>query len=407
MKIGIVTTWFERGAAMVSRAFRDVLAKNNDVFIYARKGERYGRGDPVWDTPDVTWGPMRSREDKPRGIKWSHLKKWAVEKQIDLLIFNEEHNWAPIVFARRELDCKIAAYIDYYTQDTVPFFQLYDSLICNTRRHHSVFDWHDNAVYIPWGTDINLFCPSSDSESAAEPIRFFHSAGMNPDRKGTLIALKAFQAVRGECQFNLHVQQPLDGYPEIKRICESDSRIRVIEKTIGAPGLYYLGDVYVYPTILEGIGLSVPEAMSCGLPVVITDNGPMNEFVASDEVGRRVRPKAYRGRSDGYYWAESYCDPSDFAAQMQALVDRPQDLEQMKRATRQYAVEHFDWEKNASGLSAHLESTLGRNREDLQELEERSFEYMVSRLSRKKQLVADLAMRIGIRNEKFRHIVFA
>lgn len=51
MRIGIVTTWFERGAAMVSKAYRDVLAQRHDVLIYARGGERTGEGDPHWDQP--------------------------------------------------------------------------------------------------------------------------------------------------------------------------------------------------------------------------------------------------------------------------------------------------------------------------------------------------------------------
>ena len=34
MKIGIVTTWFERGAAYVSRQYRDVLAQKVPVVLY-------------------------------------------------------------------------------------------------------------------------------------------------------------------------------------------------------------------------------------------------------------------------------------------------------------------------------------------------------------------------------------
>ena len=43
MNIGIVTTWFDRGAAQVSKQYMDVLQENNDVFIYARGGEKYAK----------------------------------------------------------------------------------------------------------------------------------------------------------------------------------------------------------------------------------------------------------------------------------------------------------------------------------------------------------------------------
>jgi len=36
--VGIVTTWFERGAAYVSRAYREALQERFDVVIYARGG---------------------------------------------------------------------------------------------------------------------------------------------------------------------------------------------------------------------------------------------------------------------------------------------------------------------------------------------------------------------------------
>ena len=57
MNIGIVTTWFERGAAYVSKNFRDTLLldQSNQVFIFARSGEKYAKGDQNWDVENVFW----------------------------------------------------------------------------------------------------------------------------------------------------------------------------------------------------------------------------------------------------------------------------------------------------------------------------------------------------------------
>lgn len=49
MNIAIVTTWFERGAAYVSRQYRQALMRSHQVFIYARGGEAYAATDPVWN----------------------------------------------------------------------------------------------------------------------------------------------------------------------------------------------------------------------------------------------------------------------------------------------------------------------------------------------------------------------
>jgi phosphatidylinositol alpha-1,6-mannosyltransferase len=41
---------------------------------------------------------------------------------------------------------------------------------------------------------------------------------------------------------------------------------------------YQLADVFVSPSSLEGFGLSVAEAMSCGLPVLVPDRGALSEL---------------------------------------------------------------------------------------------------------------------------------
>lgn len=43
MNIGIVRTWFERGAAYVSRQYMEVLAERHNIFIYARGGESFAK----------------------------------------------------------------------------------------------------------------------------------------------------------------------------------------------------------------------------------------------------------------------------------------------------------------------------------------------------------------------------
>ncbi len=64
-----------------------------------------------------------------------------------------------------------------------------------------------------------------------------------------------------------------------------------------------MGDVYVYPTRLEGIGLTIAEAMAAGLPVIIPDEQPMNEFVY-DDYPLLVGIESEGTRDDGYFWPE-------------------------------------------------------------------------------------------------------
>ena len=134
---------------------------------------------------------------------------------------------------------------------------------------------------------------------------------------------------------------------------QQEGRLVYEEKTVPAPGLYHLGDVYVYPSRLDGIGLTQAEALACGLPLIVSDNGPMNEFV-DDSNGRVVKIDRLYARNDGYYWPQCRVNIEDLTRQMQYYVDNKDQLPAMKQAARAYAETNLDWKKN----SAHLPKLL-------------------------------------------------
>lgn len=356
MRIGIVTTWFERGAAYVSRQYRDLLRRQgHEVSIYARGGERYATGDPNWDTPEVTWGK------EPAVIADTAMNKqdfldWISANSPELIIFNEQW-WLPPVLWARDAGCKTVAYVDYYTEKTVPLFAVYDGLICNTKRHFSVFSWHFNCLYIPWGTDIGVFQPKQDVlESRRGPV-FFHSAGLSPRRKGTDFVLKAFATLKGECSLIVHMQEgAFDSIPEIHSLAgelTSKGALQIYSEEVPAPGLYSLGDVYVYPSRLDGIGLTQAEALACGLPLIVPDNPPMNEFI-SPESGFAVPIEKLWARADGYYWPQCQVNLEALTHTMQTFIDEFDSLAASKKAARAYAERYLDWFRNGEGLGEWL-----------------------------------------------------
>jgi alpha-1,3-rhamnosyl/mannosyltransferase len=48
---------------------------------------------------------------------------------------------------------------------------------------------------------------------------------------------------------------------------------------------FNLADVFVFPSALEGFGLTVAEAMASGLPVVASDRGSLPELIVDGEGG--------------------------------------------------------------------------------------------------------------------------
>lgn len=340
MNIGFVTTWFERGAAYVTKAYVDAIAPYHNTFIYARGGEKYAKDDAKWNKENVTWG-LNLHGDK---ISFPHIKKWIDKNNIEIVFFNEQQN-TDILYQLREYlpKIKIGTYVDYYKENTVHEFLLYDFLICNTKRHLSVFADHPQVFYIPWGTNIEIFKPQKIRES--NEITFFHSVGMST-RKGTELLLNVFIKNNLSKKSKLIIHSQLDflsQYNISKEILE-ENNIELHSGTVTAPGLYHLGDVYVYPTRLDGLGLTMYEALACGLPVITTNNAPMNEVI-NDKVGYLVDVERYYSRSDGYYWPLSEVNLDSLKDALLYYIDlyNNEDIQYYKKLAREEAINNWNW----------------------------------------------------------------
>ena len=338
MNIGIVTTWFERGAAYVSKNYMELLQKEgHTVFIYARGGEEHPtKREAKWNEAYVTRDETHIDSNVSRRKLYSFIQK----NNLDILLFNEQKDFRVVVDVKeRYPDLKVGAYVDYYTERTIPWFRVYDFLVCNTKRHMQAMQSHPQKYYLPWGTDVTLFSPK---DMPREGVTFFHSVGMAP-RKGTDVLVDAYIAGKlyERSKLILHTQAPIEFFCRYNKEELEKYGITVIEETVTAPGLYYMGDVYVYPTKLDGLGLTMYEALACGLPVITSDFPPMNETI-NEDVGRLVKIGDYYCRADGYYFPMVLCDRDDLIRAMDWYIDHPDELQKQKEAARQYAVTHYD-----------------------------------------------------------------
>lgn len=353
MRIGIVTTWFERGASYVSKIYRDLLTQEgHDVFIYARGGE-FAKEDSNWNKPYVTWG----KKLPFTYIDKNHIFKWIKEQKLDVIFFNEQHEFTIVTSIKMNFtNIKLGSYIDYYTEETIPMFDIYDFIICNTLRHKSAFKNHKQVYYIKWGTDVELFKPKNKEQD--DEITFFHSMGMSY-RKGTDLLIKAF--IKGKlykhAKLVIHTQLQAD---KVCKLTEEELRtykIEVVSKTVTAPGLYHLGDIYVYPTILEGLGLTIYEALACGLPVIITDFPPMNEVVNND-IGMLIDIEEIHSRKDGYYWPLAYCNVDSLIYAMKHFITMDKSkLNIFKTKVRDYAINELNIKERSKEVSAIFEQS--------------------------------------------------
>ena len=353
MKIGIVTDWSEQEIGIISHAFVETLSISHKIFIYHRSQGQPASLEANWNPYNVTSG-KKTRLATSDDIDWNDFKDWVSRNQLDLILFFDQHSW-DVVLKCHNLEVIIGAYVDYCSEETLPFFKLFDFLLCSTLRHYNLFRDHPQVIYIPWGTDLTLFNQNQQS-SLHGVIRFLHSAGMGSlgPAKGTDVLLRAFKQVRGEVQLIITSHTNLDRSGSLARSIQSDSRVTLIEKTDANPSLYLLGDVFVYPTRLESDSLTITEALAAGLPVVTTDSPPMNETIREDYNGRLVTVERYEKRDDQYYWQESICWEISLAQAMQYYADHPEQVRLQKAHARQYAEAHLDWKVNSASLGERV-----------------------------------------------------
>lgn len=104
-------------------------------------------------------------------------------------------------------------------------------------------------------------------------------------------------------------------------------------------GLYAAAAVFAFPSLYEGFGLPVLEAMARGLPVVCSDRGSLRE-VAGD-AARRFDPER----------------PEDIAAAIEAVLGDPAEAERLRAAGRAQAA-RFTWEATARAVLASYDRAL-------------------------------------------------
>ena len=130
----------------------------------------------------------------------------------------------------------------------------------------------EKVIAIPYGADLERFSPE---QPGAEQRKTFKAlfVGSIVQRKGVSYLLRAYQRFKGpNTELVLVGNHPDDSSPFVP-FRDSFKHIPHVSQT-DLPQIYRSADVFVFPSLLEGMGLVVLEAMASGLPVITTPNGP-------------------------------------------------------------------------------------------------------------------------------------
>lgn len=163
--------------------------------------------------------------------------------------------------------------------------------------------------------------------------------GIEP-RKNSIALLQAFALLKqdlpnsqliiagGETLFDYHTYRE-EFFAQVEQLGVGDALVLpgVISEA-ELPALYRLADAFVFPSLKEGWGLVVLEAIASGLPVLTSNQPPFTEFLTSTQA-LLVNPEF----------------PGEIAAGMAAMVqpERSQSLIQKSQSL----LSHYTWEASA------------------------------------------------------------
>ncbi|MBE2221194.1 MAG: glycosyltransferase family 4 protein [Anaerolineae bacterium] len=163
------------------------------------------------------------------------------------------------------------------------------------------------------------------------------SVGTVQPRKNYQMLIQAFAPLANKFPHNLYIAGGKgwlydDMMAEIERQGLID-RVRFIGfvDDEDLPTLYSAADLYLFPSLYEGFGLPMLEAMACGVPVIASDVSSLPEVGEGTAV--LLPPHAL----------------SEWTQTMQAVLSSPQQQEQMISAGYQN-VQRFSWKNSSDQL---------------------------------------------------------
>jgi len=189
---------------------------------------------------------------------------------------------------------------------------------------------------VPMGADLSMFNPNVKSDIKKDykingPIIL--TVGRLSKEKGIEYTIKAMPTI-------------LKKIPEIKLIIvgagPEENNLKKLSKKLNLTGnvvftggipnknlsrFYKSADVFVLPSLREGMGLVLLEAMACGTPVIGSNTGGITDIIKYGESGFLVKPK----------------DPEDIAEKIIVLLSNKELQQKFSEEGLKIVRERFSW----------------------------------------------------------------
>ncbi len=187
------------------------------------------------------------------------------------------------------------------------------------------------------GIDTSTFRPKHSSCQKGK-IKVLFSGNLTKRKGADLIPLIAQQLDKNIeilCTSGLRTRNTLDSVHNVRNIGSipySDM-----------PAIYQQADILLFPTVREGFGLAVAEAMACGLPVVTTNCSSLPELIVHGKGG----------------YLCGLGNVKEFASRLNQLADSPKLRQEMGDFNRERVEEKFTLKQMVKEYKKLFEKILG------------------------------------------------
>ena len=168
------------------------------------------------------------------------------------------------------------------------------------------------------------------------PVGVF--AGHEFERKGLGVVLEGLRRVRERgVDMALLVAGSDDTAPFESEYADLADHVRYLGHRTDIERFFAAADVFLMPASFDISPLVGPEALACGLPLLMTDVGGVREYLHHGVNGFFIRR-----------------DPDDIAAKLEGLARNRADLDRMSAAARD-SVKDRDWSAIAARFLALMD----------------------------------------------------
>lgn len=192
---------------------------------------------------------------------------------------------------------------------------------------------------LPYGVEERFFCQRQTRSSHNKPMTVLFS-GIIGQRKGIRYLLSAVHRLRTEgYDIKVHITGNFydvpksygpfqDTYVNLGRVSDSE-----------LPGVFAEADVFALPSLFEGFGRVILEAMAAGLPIIATPNTGAPDIITEGREGFIVPIR----------------DVEALEAKLRYFYDHPETREQMGQFAQQTA-RCYTWERYYDGIGKVLDT---------------------------------------------------